>query len=439
MAKKSKKSNPTAAAVPGVEETVAPREDTRPPKAPYKTQEEQIAEFKENNPDLRLTSNETSLKIPGNAGTPNAKLSWKDKANAGLGPKIGVTAPYGDLGRGAHAALFDAWQANPEIKPEDVEKIDLNAEPHPHSDWAGTVPTTSRWTKETYQAPIISDIDKLTMQQSGRLSALTAAARKKKKAEAEAFAADPANAEVIKHRESEAASKNNARIRSIGLGGEDTLTSRGKFRPAAKEALANLKAGKVLSGRKIELGNNSRASQFPLDLSDPRQQHAHLSPDTRPDISIRRQSSEPAAEYFGMPGFDHHSALASHVTQLLSKNQNMDGAATRAAIEGARPIMSLGRQVTPLTIPTRQEHHATKALEYLAASAKAHSLGYKDIAVNNYAQAVEHAKHLETANRTANPAATNTLASLLSAGGNSAITSQAGNHLTAYKLHLGVK
>ena len=405
----------------------------RTPKAPFVPESEKIAEFARewndsNKPADKLEPNEVSTKVPLSGGTPQ-RMSWKDKSNAGMGAQVGVTDPYEDLGEATHAKIYQNWAHQKGMTSDNWDALiarhgDEKAALK-HSLWSGTVPQVRGTARR-----IMSPIDKLIWQKGTGL-AITQAAREQRAQEIADYRSNPENQPKIKEAEGKRRSRREKAVQSIGLGGEDELTGDSTFKPGAQEALDRLSRGEVRTGKPV--------AEVP-DMSDPRQRHALDTPNTLPSIKPSRHAQPAAAEYFGESGdFSHHESLGNHIKNMLAQSQGMSEENAKSALKAASPTMSFNRQVTPVHIPTRAEHHANKAMQYLAASAKAQSLGMPDIAVNNYAQAVEHVKHLETAANPSTPAgATNTLASLL-APRTAASTSSAASHLDRYKAALGVK
>lgn len=112
---------------------------------------------------------------------------------------------------------------------------------------------------------------------------------------------------------------------------------------------------------------------------------AHLTSDS----SIRKQSSQASLGTALHDDPQHHAALGSHIEELASR---ASGDSSGANLQGS--------QFNGLA-----EKHANAAREALTASARAHSIGLKDMAVTKFNEAAHHAGDLAEAVNAGNSAA----------------------------------
>lgn len=113
---------------------------------------------------------------------------------------------------------------------------------------------------------------------------------------------------------------------------------------------------------------------------------AHLTSDS----SIRKQSGQASLGTALHDDPQHHAALGSHIEELASR---ASGDSSGANLQGT--------QFNGLA-----EKHANAAREALTTSARAHSVGLKDMAVSKFNEAINHAGDLAEAVNAGNSAAT---------------------------------
>jgi hypothetical protein len=352
------------------------------------------------------------------------------------------------LGHIHHAALYQDWAHSTGGSRDNwaalVARHGDERTAAKNSLWGGTIKTTDE-KGVTSNKPIMSDQDKADWQNSSVGSAATAAYSKKMKADRAAYEADPANKKQVENLRDVHNSQDKKQLRSLALTGNPDLPQ-GKYRPDVEAAFNEMGQGRVSSGKTFQGGpleedeDRSKVTEVPDWQTSPGRRHAIGTPDTRPDINVQAHELPAAARHFGVSdSFEHHDALTNHITDMVARSTGGDADSARAGIAGASATPSFHERRTVVNIPTPAEHHANKAMQYLAASAKAQSLGMKDIAVNNFAQATEHAKHVERFAKLTTEAAPagNTLAALL--GGQQVAPSSVSAHLDRYKAAMGVK
>jgi hypothetical protein len=248
----------------------------------------------------------------------------------------------------------------------------------------------------------LSDAEKLGWQRSPEGKKATAEGIAQAKAERAARDANPENKKSVAHLENNLENQTSMRVRQQVWTGENELAQGSIYTPEAKQKKSLLEQGVIPSGRRIEFAapeekyDPNKTTEIPGTLADKGRRHAIGSEDPRPSIEPERFEAPAAARYFGFPdSFEHHRALETHINKLVADSKGGNNEMARAGITAASGQLSFHEPRTSVSIATPAEHHANKALQYLTASAQAHSLGMRDIAMENFANATQHAKYVQ--------------------------------------------
>lgn len=236
-------------------------------------------------------------------------------------------------------------------------------------------------------------------------------------------------------------------LRNLALGGNQAYSATKGLDEKAQAGLKSLEEGAIPRNRRIE--------DVP-DFMDPRQRHAIGETDTRPSIALGKQIQPEIAEHFGSsPDFSHHVGLANDLMSLVSEHHGVDNATARKLVGQASPTTGFSadapmmsgpageRGVRQAVVPlsSRVSHHANKAMQYLTASAKAQSLGYKDIAMEHFANATQHAQMADKAvkGRSTSVATSGLGGFLARQSGEAPAGPDVSRHLTAYRALMGAR